>query len=483
MVSRAEASPKLEHKGYNRGLILGLTMTESMLLLVFCLLLVAAAMITAERKQRMAAEQRLVQLETQNKELSAQLFKGNAQPHEWPPIINLSEAGGYYFTSSSAALTPEFEGKLETSIAEQIADNLERNKVDVVEVIGHTDEQRVARSTSNLDDASIGVIDGRLPVDALQPADNSGLGLARAIAVANVLKANANLKHVTVLPMSAAQLVVPGDKLTAGQAGDVLERRRIEIRIRRRAESNDKSNAQDLYAAALKSGVGQGVDPNGQASKEGFLYRDIKDLRYLNQVVPQLSSFELKRGSVIPVTLITGLSSDLPGRITAQVSQNVYYSATGHRLLVPQGAKLFGRYDSKVSFGQDRVLIVWTDLIFPDGSTLQISGMAGTDAEGYGGFRDKTDRHLWRAFGSAALVALIGTGIDMSMPESSTLATQDTASDAARRNFAESFGRVAEQTISRNLNAQPTITIRPGYKFNVLVDQDIVFPSPRRSTP
>jgi type IV secretory pathway VirB10-like protein len=251
-----------------------------------------------------------------------------------------------------------------------------------------------------------------------------------------------------------------------------------------RAQSNDESNAQDLYTAALQSGLGQGMDPNGQASKEDFFNRDIKDLGYLpNQVVPQLSSFELKRGSVIPATLITGLSSDLPGRITAQVSQNVYDSATGHRLLIPQGAKLFGRYDSKVSFGQDRVLVVWTDLIFPNGSTLQIGGMAGTDAEGYGGFKDKTDRHLWRTFGSAALVALIGTGIDMSMPESSTLATQDTASDAARRNFAESFGRVAEQTISKNLNAQPTITIRPGYKFNVLVDQDIVFPSPHGSTP
>jgi len=296
MVSRAEASPKLEHKGYNRGLILGLTMAESMLLLVFCLLLVAAAMITAERKQRMAAEQRLVEaqsklgshmtpsdrakFESEWRELVSarqiidrlkmndaspgdlgklaavakvfaknnvsldqaprkleEMLKGNIQPHEWPPIINLSEAGGYYFTSGSAALTPEFEGKLETSIAEQIADNLKRYKVDVVEVIGHTDEQRVARSTSNLDDASIGVIDGRLPVDALQPADNAGLGLARAIAVANILKANANLKDVTVLPMSAAQLVVPGDKLTAGQAGDVQERRRIEIRIRRRAES------------------------------------------------------------------------------------------------------------------------------------------------------------------------------------------------------------------------------------------------------
>ncbi|TCL66349.1 IncP-type conjugal transfer protein TrbI [Rhizobium sp. BK251] len=250
----------------------------------------------------------------------------------------------------------------------------------------------------------------------------------------------------------------------------------------RQPSSLTLGSASDLYAQAMKSGLlGQNVDPNGQTSKEDFFNQDIKDLGYLpNQVVPQLSLYELKRGSVIPATLITGLNSDLPGRITAQVSQNVYDSATGYRLLIPQGAKLFGRYDSNVSFGQKRALVVWTDLIFPNGLTLQIGGMAGTDAEGYGGFKDKVDRHLWRTFGSAALVALIGTGIDMSMPESSTLATQDTASDAARRNFADSFGRVAEQTISKNLNVQPMIQIRPGYKFNVLVDQDIIFPSAYR---
>ncbi|SDN16906.1 IncP-type conjugal transfer protein TrbI [Ensifer sp. YR511] len=245
------------------------------------------------------------------------------------------------------------------------------------------------------------------------------------------------------------------------------------------SSSRAPNSASDLYAAAMKSSVmGQNADPNGQTSKEDFFNQDIKDLGYLpNQVVPALSPYELKRGSVIPAILLTGLNSDLPGRITAQVSQNVYDSATGHRLLIPQGARLFGRYDSKVSFGQQRVLVVWTDLILPNGSTLQIGGMAGTDAEGYGGFRDRVDRHLLRTFGSAALIALIGTGIDASMPESSTLATQDSASDAARRNFAETFGRVAEQTISKNLNVQPTIRIRPGYRFNVLVDQDIIFPS------
>lgn len=244
------------------------------------------------------------------------------------------------------------------------------------------------------------------------------------------------------------------------------------------ANADRGGSATDLYAAALRAGLdGQNLDPNRQRAKEDFFNADIKELGYLpNRVAAQQSLYELKRGSVIPATLITGLNSGLPGRITAQVSQNVFDSATGHRLLIPQGTKLFGRYDSKVSFGQSRVLVVWTDIIFPNGSTLQIGGMAGTDAQGYGGFNDKVNNHYLKTFGSAILVALIGTGIDMAIPESSTLTTQDTASDAARRNFAETFGKIAERTIDKNLDVQPTLEIRPGYKFNVLVDQDIVFP-------
>jgi len=102
--------------------------------------------------------------------------------------------------------------------------------------------------------------------------------------------------------------------------------------------------------------------------------------------------------------------------------------------------------------------------------------MAGTDAPGYGGFNDSVNNHYLKTLGSAILIALIGTGIDMSVPQSSTLSTQDTASDAARRNFAETFGRVTERAIDRNLDVQPTLEIRPGYRFNVLVDQDIIFP-------
>ena len=245
------------------------------------------------------------------------------------------------------------------------------------------------------------------------------------------------------------------------------------------ATVNRGTSARDLYSAALQAGIGQqNADPNGQAAKQEFFNQDIADLGYLpNSVVPQMSPFELKRGSVIPATLVTGINSDLPGRITAQVSQNVYDSATGHRLLIPQGARLFGRYDSEVSFGQNRVLVIWTDIIFPNGSTLQIGGMAGTDAAGYGGFHDKVDNHYLQTFGSAILVALIGAGTEMLLPEDQGNSLNGNSStDAARRSFAETFGQISEQTVSKRANVQPTLEIKPGFRFNVLVDQDIVFP-------
>ena len=319
MVTEApDSTPKLEHKGYNRGLILGLTMAESMLLLVFCLLLVAAAMISAERNRRYEverklekAEQQVVLLERKRAEQTAEivqlqskivsgdlsaadkavvekqwrelvlaretldsianegatsadlqalakvaavlkehsvsltaaadevdkLLAGNTSgkgAHDWPPIINLDDAKKNYFQSGSAELTGTFAQLLDTTITDEIASNLSLYGANIVEVIGHTDEQPVAREKSNLDDTLISAIDGKLPASALLPADNAGLGLARAIAVANVLKANPKLKDATILPMSAAQLILPGDTITSGQRGAVESRRRIEIRVRGR---------------------------------------------------------------------------------------------------------------------------------------------------------------------------------------------------------------------------------------------------------
>lgn len=232
----------------------------------------------------------------------------------------------------------------------------------------------------------------------------------------------------------------------------------------------------NLYAAALQGSGQETADPNAQRAKEDFFNQDLQDLGYLpNPVVGQISPFELKRGSVIPATLLTGINSDLPGRIIAQVSQHVYDSATGHHLLIPQGTRLFGRYDSKVTFGQRRALVIWTDIVFPNGSTLQIGGMAGADMQGYGGFSDQVDNHYFEVFGSAILVAAIGAGIDMALP-SNQGSGDNSATNAARRSFAETFSGVADRTIGENMEVQPTLEIRPGYQFNILVDQDIVFP-------
>ncbi|MFN3498729.1 Uncharacterized protein conserved in bacteria [Pannonibacter phragmitetus] len=330
MVTPTQSANVLESKGYNRGLILGLTMAESMLLLVFCLLLVAGAIIKAERDKtreamsaqkntevqlakvneqvkdmaekekeltkylddirqkillagtpaasREALEKEWRELVADRKELhvfqsrgltpeqitkakeilehlrqlgldtqdisalevrvkalmEAEKQQAQSKPHEWPPIINLSEAGGYFFKSGSAELTEAFTTRLKGSITSQIALNLEQYDVDIIEVIGHTDEQPISRTGSNLDKEIIDVVEGKKPITSIIPADNAGLGMARALAVVNVLKTDERLRGATILPMSGAQLVLPGDQLTAGQAGDVEARRRIEIRVRRR---------------------------------------------------------------------------------------------------------------------------------------------------------------------------------------------------------------------------------------------------------
>jgi type IV secretion system protein TrbI len=231
-----------------------------------------------------------------------------------------------------------------------------------------------------------------------------------------------------------------------------------------------------LLAAAEAMGAPtmglQGQDR--QEQKQAFLERGRRGPGESTGLRNTGSPLTLARGSVIPAMLLTGINADLPGRILAQVSQNVYDSATGEHLLIPQGARLLGRYDSRVSYGQSRVLVVWTDILLSDGQSLSIGAMAGMDQEGQAGFKDKIDRHLFATFGSAALVALIGTGMDLTLPADRGSGFTD-ASDAARRSFSETFGRLAERTISKNIDVQPTLTIRPGYRFNVLVDQDLVF--------
>ena len=225
-------------------------------------------------------------------------------------------------------------------------------------------------------------------------------------------------------------------------------------------------------AAQLGQAAGSGPeDPNQQAHKQAFLQQARPSGALLHQRQPPLSPYELKTGTVIPAVMITGINSDLPGVITAQVSQHVWDTATGQHLLIPQGTKLFGTYDSAVSFGQKRVLVAWSRLIFPDASTLELDTMPGADQAGYAGFKDRVDRHLLRIFGSAVLLSVVGATFEISQPDSS--GDNPTPQQQAAAQLGQELGQVSREQIRREMDVQPTLVIRPGYRFNVMVNQDM----------
>jgi type IV secretion system protein VirB10 len=181
-----------------------------------------------------------------------------------------------------------------------------------------------------------------------------------------------------------------------------------------------------------------------------------------------ISPNSLLAGSVIAASLITGLNSDLPGMVTAQVTQNVFDTVTGNILLVPQGARLIGKYDSVVAFGQRRALVIWQRLILPDGSSLRLDNMPATDAAGYAGLADKVDFHTWTLLKGVAIATMLGVGSELSISGESDLV--QSIREAAQTNTA----RAGDQITQRNLDIQPTITIRPGTPVRLLVSRDLV---------
>jgi type IV secretion system protein VirB10 len=181
------------------------------------------------------------------------------------------------------------------------------------------------------------------------------------------------------------------------------------------------------------------------------------------------SKYVVQAGSVIPAALLTGIRSDLPGQVTGQVTENVYDSPSGRYLLIPQGSKLIGVYDSQVSFGQSRVLLAWTRLIFPNGRSIVLERQSGADPEGYAGLEDQVDYHWSRLFMAAVLSTLLGVG--------SELGASNTDNDivrALRRGSSDSLNQTGQQIVRRNLNVQPTLTIRPGFPVRVIVNRDLV---------
>ncbi|MBO9623914.1 MAG: TrbI/VirB10 family protein [Sphingomonas sp.] len=210
-------------------------------------------------------------------------------------------------------------------------------------------------------------------------------------------------------------------------------------------------------------------DPNAQQRKADFVSTaDRGDDVNPHVVSPAPSPYLLSAGSVVAANLITGLRSDLPGLVTAQVTERVFDSPTGRILLIPQGARLVGTYDSVVAFGQRRALVVWQRIIFPDGRSLRIENVPATDAAGYAGLEDKVDFHSWKLLKGVAISTLLGVGSSLSFTGESDLI------QALRESTQQNVARAGDQLTSRNLQIQPTISIRPGTPVRLVVHRDLV---------
>ena len=218
--------------------------------------------------------------------------------------------------------------------------------------------------------------------------------------------------------------------------------------------------------------------------KEAFFDRAAKDASWISPYSRMVGQqFELKTGAVIPGVMVTGINSDLPGNIIAQVSQNVFDSVTGKHLLLPQGAKLFGVYDSRVIYGQERVLVAWNRVVFPDGSSITLGAMPGSDMAGNAGYTDEVNNHYFRIFGSAVLMSLMSGGMAYTMDSldnSNSESDKPTLQNEMGSALAAQLGQATLQLLQKNLNIKPTLEIRPGYQFNVIVTKDLVFERPYR---
>ncbi len=182
---------------------------------------------------------------------------------------------------------------------------------------------------------------------------------------------------------------------------------------------------------------------------------------------------------MIPATLLTGINADLPGTIVGQVRDDVFDSVTGTYLLIPRGTKLVGTYDSRIVQGQRRVLVAWTRLLYPDGSSMDISGMAGTDPAGYAGFAANVDEHLNKVFNSALLLSIIGAGAQLSQPQQSgSIYAAPGIGQTIAGAVGLQIGNTSIQLTQRQLQVPPTLQVPPGYLFDVMVDRDIVLTAP-----
>ena len=280
-------------------------------------------------------------------------------------------------------------------------------------------------------------------------------------------------------PILNAGAPAPGMPATA--AGPSPEEQRI-------AEEQEAARTSHLFATtnigqpipAAAPGPAAASTPAAAAGSTDLTSQDHK-LAFLNgaidrrtaspdRIQPAASPYVLQAGAVIPASLVTGLRSDLPGQVTAQVTEDVYDSPTGKILLIPQGARLVGQYDAQIAFGQSRALLVWNRLIMPNGKSIVLERQPGADTEGYAGLEDEVDNHWGMLFKAAILSTILSVGSEAGMSGNNN----GSLAEAIQQGVSQSVNQTGQQVVSRTLNVQPTITIRPGFPVRVMVTHDLV---------
>lgn len=243
----------------------------------------------------------------------------------------------------------------------------------------------------------------------------------------------------------------------------------------------DASSVLSELTGSSENTVSEEPDQSRQIQKEKFLTRAGATVRksYLDSTrTAPISRYEIKAGWEIPAVMEQAMNSDLPGEVKALVTSNVYDTATGRHVLIPQGSRLIGIYNSRVDYGQDGVQVAWNRIIFPDASTLELGGMSGQGSDGFSGFRHKVDRHYKRLFGFAVLTSLFSAGFQISQNRDRSVLTYPTPGETAASAAGREISQLGAQITRRNLNVQPTIKIPIGYRFNVRVNRDILFDAP-----
>ncbi|MGH6651154.1 TrbI/VirB10 family protein [Sphingopyxis sp.] len=286
-----------------------------------------------------------------------------------------------------------------------------------------------------------------------------------------ILAARENGETVPVSPIGAAP--APDPRIAAAEQARA-----------RAAQERESARSSQLFlggAASVASplpGLGaaspQPLPPHATANSTaaekrlGFLGGGGRPAESSARVLGPSSPNIVQAGSVIPAALITGIQSDLPGQITAQVTQNVYDSPTGRILLIPQGARLVGEYDSEIAGGQNRVLLAWDRLIFPGGRSIALDRLPGGDGSGMAGLADRTDLHWGHMLKAALLSTLLGVGAELGASD------EDRIVQAVRGGAQDSINETGRQVVERQLRVPPTITIRPGFVLRVIVTRDLI---------